>query len=263
MKQSINIYKDNKSSTIFFPSPNDEVVDGVKWGFANVLFTPAYWKLQIMYYKEDLNQISLKKGETLNEEIISCLLGGYGMKAEVGTLFFNELKSLGAIGSKEISEEKIYEILKTPLIHNNKKYSYRYPKQKSKYVFNALTTINNCPPPINDINNLRSWLMNINGIGPKTASWIIRNWFGCEDVAIIDIHIFKAGALIGLFNNKEDISKEYFNLESKFIKFAKGLMVKPSELDTIIWQQARQFSSIIKNILTQQRKNICLEEMAL
>ena len=263
MKQIINIYKNNKSSTIYFPNPNDEVIEGVKGGNANELFTPAYWKLQIIYYKEVLNQISLKKGETFNEEIISCILGGYGMKAEVGILFFNELKALGVIGSEVIDERKIYGILKRPLVYNNKKYYYRYPKQKSKYIFNALNSIRNYQQPFNDIYKLRSWLMSIKGIGPKTASWIIRNWFCCEDVAIIDIHIYKVGAIIGLFNNEENVSKDYFNLESKFIKFAKGLKVKPSELDTIIWQQARRFSSIIKNILTQQRKKICLEEAAL
>jgi endonuclease III len=41
--------------------------------------------------------------------------------------------------------------------------------------------------------------MSLPGIGPKTASWIARNWLDADDVAILDIHIMRVGQVIGLF----------------------------------------------------------------
>ena len=44
---------------------------------------------------------------------------------------------------------------------------------------------------------LRDWLLAIPGIGPKTASWIVRNRTGSSAVAIIDVHILRAGTSAG------------------------------------------------------------------
>jgi endonuclease III len=46
---------------------------------------------------------------------------------------------------------------------------------------------------------MRQLLLSIEGIGPKTASWIVRNVMGSDDVAIIDIHILRACTGMGVF----------------------------------------------------------------
>lgn len=82
---------------------------------------------------------------------------------------------------------------------------------------------------------LRDWLLTINGIGPKTASWIARNHLNSENVAIIDIHILRAGRLMGIFPDDLDVNKDYFKLERIFIKFCGVLNVQPSKMDALMW----------------------------
>ncbi|MDZ3993341.1 hypothetical protein PspTeo4_24872 [Pseudomonas sp. Teo4] len=48
--------------------------------------------------------------------------------------------------------------------------------------------------PLHSGRALRDWLLELPGIGYKTASWVARNWLDADDVAILDIHILRAGA---------------------------------------------------------------------
>jgi thermostable 8-oxoguanine DNA glycosylase len=82
--------------------------------------------------------------------------------------------------------------------------------------------------------------MTIRGIGPKTASWITRNWLGCDQVAILDIHIIRAGLLIGLFKVDQKVERDYEAMEARFLAFAKALDVRPSLLDAVMWRSMRK-----------------------
>jgi hypothetical protein len=78
--------------------------------------------------------------------------------------------------------------------------------------------------------------MSLPGIGPKTASWIARNWLDADDVAILDIHIMRVGQVIGLFPLEQTVERHYMALEERFLRFAELLDVRASELDAIIWR---------------------------
>jgi thermostable 8-oxoguanine DNA glycosylase len=83
---------------------------------------------------------------------------------------------------------------------------------------------------------MRSWLMTFPGIGPKTASWITRNHLRTAAVAVIDIHIYRAGVIMGLFNNQHDIGRHYFAMEALFLELAESIGVPTQELDVLIWR---------------------------
>ena len=83
-------------------------------------------------------------------------------------------------------------------------------------------------------------MIKIPSIGPKTASWITRNWLGSDDVAILDIHIIRAGVLIGLFDRRQKVPKDYDAMEARFLEFAAALQVRPSLLDAVMWREMRQ-----------------------
>jgi N-glycosylase/DNA lyase len=63
---------------------------------------------------------------------------------------------------------------------------------------------------------LRDRLLDLPGIGPKTASWIVRNHLDSDDVAIIDVHLHRACVMMNVFEAKSDPAKEYFSLEALF-----------------------------------------------
>ena len=88
--------------------------------------------------------------------------------------------------------------------------------------------------------SLRDKLMTIKGIGLKTASWIARNYGNCEDVAIVDIHIYRAGRLAGFINPKWDMQKDYYKIEESFLDFCHSINALPSKMDSIMWSQMKE-----------------------
>lgn len=126
---------------------------------------------------------------------------------------------------------------------------YRFAPQRSNYVSAALAKLAEIEAPIDDELAFRQWLLDFRGIGPKTASWITRNWLNSEKVAIIDIHIQRAGLLMGLFKKDESPARHYFRMEEKFLTFANNIEVRASLLDALMWRQMKDAGSMIFKLL--------------
>ena len=116
-------------------------------------------------------------------------------------------------------------------------------RMKGQYVYECLMSWQN-PPASAEGRVLRDWLLRIKGIGLKTASWIVRNWLDSDDVAILDIHIFRAGLLAGFFNGADSVERDYIRMENRFLAFAHALGARASILDAIIWWQMKQAGSL-------------------
>lgn len=216
-----------------FPKEEEELMPGIKWGSYVQLYTPAFWKLQYLLSDFSGNRISHKLSSSLLEEIVMCILGGYGIPAEIGILAFKHLKENDLI-QQNISFESIYNVLAQPMTNDNgKQIRYRFFKQKSLYVYKFLNRADLEIIPQNNDLELRNWLLTIDGIGLKTASWITRNWMHSDNVAIIDIHIFRAGQLTGFFTKKS--LSDYLTLEREYLNFCNALQVSASNMDALIW----------------------------
>ncbi len=186
-----------KTQELILPGCHEQVAPGIKWGRLDVLFSPAFWATQTWQHEIDVKRRSFKLGNTLKEEIAACLLGGYGIPSEVGNMAFEHLKQAGCFANEEVSKDFIFSKLSIPIHSNESTVQYRFAKQKASYLYDALRKCADDNPPVSNPLKLREWLLKIKGIGPKTASWIVRNWTASDDVAIIDIHIHRAGLLAG------------------------------------------------------------------
>ncbi|WP_126968952.1 8-oxoguanine DNA glycosylase [Xanthomonas sp. BRIP62411] len=217
------------------PSAEIEVVPGVAWGPVEAFSTPAYWAYQVMARRIEARSIRYKLGQSLREEVGACLLGGHGIPASVGLLAFSHLKEKGAFEAEPPEEKKLLEWLSEPMRHQGRFVRYRFASQKSRYLAAALHKLATEVHPEQSGRALRDWLTAIPGIGYKTASWVARNWLDADDVAILDIHILRAGVLAGFLNPELTVERDYLALESQFLKFSVGLGVRPSELDAVIW----------------------------
>lgn len=200
-------------------------------------FTKSYWEVQ--YYLDDSSYNDYKLGSNLREEVVACLLGGYGLKAELGLLAFHRIKNLRLI-REGVRLEDIEDAISAPFRWKGKEVHYRFSHQKSRYIFYFLQRSD-----IDELENLsgsrlRDKLMTIKGIGPKTASWIARNYSNCEDVAIVDIHIYRAGRLAGFVNPKWDMQKDYYKIEESFLDFCHSIHALPSKMDSIMWNQMKE-----------------------
>jgi thermostable 8-oxoguanine DNA glycosylase len=219
---------------------NDEVVPGVLFGSPEWVPTPAFWAALADQCGEEADDYVSPAGTPLAEDVAFCLLGGYGIKMELNRAAWERLSSAGVFQANPIpSRHELERLLSEPLNVNGRLQRYRFPRQRADRLFVALTSINEFPPPTDDSTRFRDSLMKLPGIGPKTASWIVRNWSGSDDVAILDVHVLRAGAMIGLFPENYRLPKDYLTLERRFLDFAKALQVRASLLDALIWREMR------------------------
>jgi thermostable 8-oxoguanine DNA glycosylase len=92
-------------------------------------------------------------------------------------------------------------------------------------------------------------LLQLPGVGYKTASWIARNWLDADDVAILDIHIMRAGALGGFLDPRLSVQHDYLALEAQFLQFGRAIGVLPSELDAVMWIEMAASSRTVRALL--------------
>lgn len=232
-----------------FPGPDEELMDGVRWGKIEAFPSPAYWAYQSLARRTANAQVNYKLGGSLKEEVGACLLGGHGIPAAVGLAAFAYLRSLGIFDAGESAQELIYSALSQPLLVNGKEVRYRFANQKSKYLAAALSCIDESNPPLNSGRELRDWLLRIPGIGLKTASWIARNWLDADDVAILDVHILRAGRMGGFLSEGLTVERHYLELEEQFIAFSKAIGIRTSELDAVIWLEMMSSSTSVRRLL--------------
>ncbi|MBD8204782.1 8-oxoguanine DNA glycosylase [Pseudomonas viridiflava] len=243
------IFVDHLVFNLELPKPDEEVIPGVLWGAMEAFPTPAYWAYQVYARRLHGERINYKLGATLKEEVGACLLGGHGIPSTVGLAAFEHVKSHGAFDAKPPCEQDLLEWLYEPIALDGRTVRYRFAKQKARYLAAALQRLSVDAAPTHSGRALRDWLLDIPGIGYKTASWIARNWLDADDVAILDIHILRAGLLGKFFESHLTVERHYLQLEDQFLRFSKGLGVKASELDALIWLEMMSSPQTVHSIM--------------
>jgi thermostable 8-oxoguanine DNA glycosylase len=225
------------------PRANTCVLPGIPWGAFEELLTPAFWRGQAWQHALLGTYEDLRLGRTLIEEMAACLLGGFGMRAELGLAAFARLRDRGLLvgcPSSLILEAALSE----PFVIYGRPCGYRFPRQKARYLSACLRQLNETEVHASDA-ALRDQLALLPGIGLKTASWIVRNHRGSSQVAIIDVHILRAGRRMGLFTEDQEPQRHYRELEAAFLKFADAIEVPAATLDALMWDYMRRFQASI------------------
>jgi thermostable 8-oxoguanine DNA glycosylase len=243
------IFIDQLVFNVELPKPDEEVIPGVPWGALEAFPTPAYWAYQVYARRLHGERINYKLGATLKEEVGACLLGGHGIPSTVGLAAFHHVKAHGAFGIEPPSEDLLLEWLREPMALDGRMVRYRFAKQKARYLSAALQKLSAESVPAQSGRALRDWLLDVPGIGYKTASWIARNWLDADDVAILDIHILRAGLLGKFFESHLTVERNYLQLEEQFLRFSRGLGVKASELDALIWLEMMSSPATVHSIM--------------
>jgi len=245
---------EDETVQLSLPRADDEVLPGVPWGRFDQLFTPAFWRVRA-WYAQLRPSGPFRIGENLTEEIVACLLGGHGLPAEIGVAAFLRLKRESLLYSDRSTEHRIRNALRAPLYARGRWIRYRYPNQRARFVVSALQRLAEETPPLDSDLALREWLTSFNGIGLKTASWITRNVLGSDNVAILDIHIIRAGVLARVFTAEADPVANYRALETRLIEFATALQVRLSILDSLIWTHMRVLSGLALQLLATRKRS--------
>lgn len=251
-RQTAAVLLDQATITIELPGAAEEVIPGISWGPVEGFPSPAYWAYQVLCRRILGITVNYKLGTTLIEEIGACLLGGHGIPARVGIAAFQHVRQKGAFNGAPPDEQTLLNWLKEPLLVEGRLVRYRFAAQKARYLSAALAATASEEPPVLSGKALRDWLLELPGIGYKTASWIARNWLDADDVAILDIHVLRAGKLGKFFRPDLTVERHYLALEEQFIQFSHGLGVRPSELDALIWLEMSSANAIVHTLLKAQ-----------
>lgn len=236
---------DEQVNKRMIPDAKECFMSDIEWGEAHEFFTPCYWLTQ--YWMNELDRMSeskYKTNATLPEELTFCLLGGFGVTAELAATAFERCKESGLIDSYETDHTRWEEDLSRPLEVEGKSRRYRYPRQKAKYLASAMRVLKDDPWSQLKGKQMRDYLLTLKGVGPKTASWIVRNLEDSDEVAILDIHLIRAGIITGIFKPTHSVDKHYSDMESIFIEFCHRLGALPSRLDCLIWDQMRDMGPL-------------------
>lgn len=218
--------------------PFAELLPGVRWGKPEWVPSAAFWS-SMLRLATDADGFVTREGD-LAEEVGFCLIGGYGITAEINGAVHDMLLEHGIFDAgRRPSAGELEELLRRPVQVAGRTVRYRFPRQRAGRLSLALAYLEDTPPPDGDDLALRRYLMAIPGIGPKTASWIVRNWLGSDNVAILDVHVLRAGLRMGLFSQPVRLPRDYEALERRFLEFCAALGERPSLVDAVMWRCMR------------------------
>jgi thermostable 8-oxoguanine DNA glycosylase len=203
------------------------------------LFTPAYWAAQAWHHANELVSAPLRIGKSLTEEVVACILGGHGAPAEIGLAAFEAVRAAKLTDGPSPTASEVEEVIARPLDVGGRLLRYRFARQRSRYVAAAIGFLRRAVLNQDCHRKFRDELTSIDGIGLKTASWITRNWLDSDEVAVLDIHILRAGCIMKLFPADANLGRDYKGLENSFLSFANAISVRPSRLDALMWRQMR------------------------
>ncbi|HEY8356989.1 MAG TPA: hypothetical protein VIL30_05965 [Ramlibacter sp.] len=246
--QQVIALEDSRPIYLDLPDPDAEVMSNVRWGRFEDVLTPAFWAAQAWMDPIHVDD-DFALGRSLTEELVACLLGGHGAPAEVGLAAYQRVASHLEENGGQLSLHMATELLSRPLSVNGRQVKYRFANTRARYLANSLERLADIDENKLDDVALRNSLCTLPGVGPKTASWIVRNRRGSDSVAILDIHIMRAGKMMNVFEQGADPARGYFELECKFLSFCRSLGVRPSIMDAVMWRTMRIVSPALMDIL--------------
>jgi thermostable 8-oxoguanine DNA glycosylase len=173
----------------------------------------------------------------LVEEIAVCILGGFGLPFELGLAAFCAVRNELLRVTSTPSAANIEAVLSEPLLVGSASRRYRFPRQRAQRLAAALTFVNGADLDDMTAVELRDWLLDAPGIGPKTASWIVRNQRATDEVAVLDVHVMRAGVRAGVFPEDATVQRHYLALEELFLGWAAEGDVSAADLDAVIWAE--------------------------
>lgn len=240
MTQTVSYWEGGSEFRRELPDSEEYVLPGIRWGEHWNLFTPAYWVSQLWMGGLDTQLHSPYKAiGSLTEELVFCMLGGFGITAELANAAFNACRDADLITDLNVSSDDWSVVLRQPIVVGARSVHYRYPNQKAIYLADAMKFMRSGNIATEGGRQLRDSLLQVRGVGPKTAGWVARNFCDSDDVAILDIHIIRAGLLCDLFLPNQKVEKDYFEMEDQYIQLCTALGVRPAVLDCLIWDQMR------------------------
>lgn len=240
----VDVAESSAPASVVIVTFEGEELRRFRWGRADAFGSAAFWARQLHAAP------SWPASEhSLQHEVVFALLGGYGITAEINIAAYQHLLEGGHLDHSVLDPQALELALREPLTLSPARppVRYRFPAQRAQRIveaLRALETIDASHTP----RRLRDELTSLSGVGPKSASWIVRNLTGSDDIAIIDIHVLRAGAAAGVFDRRWALPRDYARFEISFLAWAAVADVPAAGFDLALWNAMRQLGPR-KNLL--------------
>ena len=179
--------------------------------------------------------VETKEDYRIFEELAFCIFTA-NTSAEMGAKAVDAVRNVLITGTAEDMTRRLEGIYR----FNNVRPAHIIHTRN--YLKNSLNfQLKNKIKSFKDKEELRNFFAlnkDIKGLGMKEASHFLRN-IGFNGYAILDKHIINSLHEFGVIekNEKPKNSKEYLEIEQKFIDFSKEIGIDMDELDLLLWSR--------------------------
>jgi hypothetical protein len=206
------------------------------------------WEVAAPHYPGPVKG-SVAGDQELRAELLFCLLGGHGIPYDLNLSVADRLWSRGLFRtSKRLAKRSIEAELRKPQFEprcrDGRLRRYRFPVRKAELLFAAQLWLESVDSLAAEISALhcefkrRDFLCACPGIGPKSASWLLRNCGYAHELAVLDIHVVRAMQSCGRID-KADLARDYEIVESEYLSWCRDYDADPARFDLIVWDFSR------------------------
>jgi hypothetical protein len=196
-------------------------------------------------------QIPLGRGDP-QREILFCLLGGFGITYEHNRSAAEavaELEPFAGWWDDDELFEAIVSVLSLarfePARRNGNLRRYRFPRRKAMLIVSARRWLLLHHPldewllTLASEKDRREFLCRCPGIGPKTASWVLRNLGWAKELAVLDVHLVRALSEADRVADDVHLPRDYDVVEEAFLRWCRELAAPPAAFDLFVWEWQR------------------------
>lgn len=210
------------------------------------------WLVCADLYCEKVEALICPRNRDVEGEFLFCLLGGFGITYEHNRSAAKIVAELEPF-SESWDDGQLFEaVARTlscaqfePRRRDGTLRRYRFPQRKALLFVNARRWVMENAPlderlqRLSSVKDRRNFLCSCPGIGPKTASWLMRNLGWAEEIAILDVHVVRALSEAGRIGQGVRLPRDYEAIENAFLEWCRELSAPPAAFDLFTWEWQR------------------------
>ena len=211
----------------------------------------SMWPAFEQAYAELVSPGPLAGEPELRRELLFCLLGGHGITFEMSCsalLAVEELDIFAARDNPDVLQDQLLAVLTErrydPPCADGSPRRYRFPRRKATLISQARSWVLAAGSLSQHFSaracerDRRTWLLGCPGLGPKSASWMLRNTGWASELAILDVHVLRAMTEAGVIA-EVPLPLDYERVERRFLDWCERLGAAPAVFDLFLWEWQR------------------------
>jgi N-glycosylase/DNA lyase len=209
-------------------------------------------------YSDAVIKSPVRNARQVRAELLFCLVGGFGITYEhcrSVSARLNDLRIFDSDARDEVLEEQLVRELSQeqfePRRLDGQLRRYRFPYRKANLIVRARNwlldqgDLGAALVELESDHDRREFLCCCPGVGPKTASWLLRNLGMGANLAILDIHVIRALKAAGRVDEAH-FPKDYKIVEGAFLAWCRELDALPAAFDLFLWEWQR--GSLVRDL---------------